>query len=61
MWEGAWAAAPRGILACLGKHSCQDLAVLIPWHIRTHSEAGLSCSHSSQLMHLLVPGQDLGG
>lgn len=39
MWEGAWAAAPRGIPACLGKHSCQDPVVLVPGRIRTHPEA----------------------
>lgn len=61
MWEGAWAAAPRGIPACLGKHSCKDPAVLVPGHIHRHSEAGLNCSHSSQVMHLLFLEQDLGG
>lgn len=46
MREGAWAAAPRGIPACLGKHSCQDPAVRLPGHICTHSQADLSLSRS---------------
>lgn len=54
MWEGAWAAAPRGIPACLGKHSCQAPSALPPAH--PHPGPGGSCPCSSHPTHLRLPG-----
>lgn len=60
MWEGAWAAAPRGIPACLGKHSWQGLA---PHGHIAHIPAGLELPlfplPSSNAPR--VPGQGLRG
>lgn len=56
MWEGAWAAAPRGIPACLGKHSCQGLAP----HGHTAHIQGQVRAASVPTALQRVPGQGLG-
>lgn len=63
MWEGAWAAAPRGIPACLGKHSCQAPSPSLP-HIRTPGQVGAApvlSPNTSAAPGTGAQGQGLGG